>query len=97
MRVYKKSIDNTLRGGDMNNLKVKLLSANQRNMVAMAIKPNTKTTKIFLHGIAKDGSPQWYESKGVFTKSTALNYFYAGEYSVVFAQGMTKSKVQNWI
>ncbi len=29
----------------MKNLKTKLLCANTRNMVAMAIKPNTKNTK----------------------------------------------------
>jgi len=81
----------------LKNLKTKLLSANTRNMVAMAINPNTKTTKIYLHGLAKDGSKQWYESKGIYTNKTALSYFYSGEYKVVFAQGMTKSNVTDWI
>ena len=81
----------------MKNLKTKLLSANSRNMVAMAINPNTKTTKIYLHGLAKDGSKQWYESKGIFTKNTALSYFYKGEYKVVFAQGMTITGEEDWI
>ena len=81
----------------MKNLKVKALSKNDRNMIAMAIKTNGAKTKIYLHGVSKKtGANQWYESKGIFTKSTALNYFYNGEYAVVFAQGMTTSKLTDW-
>lgn len=78
------------------NMKTKNLSSNSRNMLAMGIY-DTDTTKIYLKGQAKDGSAQWYESKGVFTNSTALKYFYAGQYSVVFAQGITKSGNTDWI
>jgi len=81
----------------MKNLKVVELPKNSRNMLAMAIVPNVAKTKIYLHGVSlKTGESQWYESKGTYTKSTALNYFYAKEYKVVFHQGMTKSKVTGW-
>lgn len=79
-------------------MKVKLLKENARNMIAMAIDDTKPKTVIYLHGVSKKtGEEQWYESKGVFTKSTALNYFYAGEFTCVFAQGMTKSSVKNWL
>lgn len=81
---------------EVKNMKTKFLSSNSRNMLAMGIY-DTDTTKIYLKGQAKDGSAQWYESKGVFTNSTALKYFYAGQYSVVFAQGITKSGNTDWI
>jgi len=77
-------------------LKVKELSSNNRGFTHMAISEN-KSTLIYLHGLAKDGSSQWYESKGEFTNATALKYFYAGRYKVVFAQGMSKSSNQNWL
>jgi len=79
------------------NLKVVELPQNSRNMLAMAIEPNKAKTKIYLHGVSlKTGEDQWYESKGIYTKSTALSYFYAKQYQVVFHQGMTKSKVTGW-
>jgi len=78
-------------------LKTKPLGANTRNMLGMGINPNTKTTKIYLYAISKSGENQWYESIGKFAKSTALNYFYTGEYKVVFSQGMKKSSVTDWI
>jgi len=79
-------------------MKVKLLKENSRNMLAMAIDDSKDNTVIYLHGVSKKtNEPQWYESKGLFTKSTALNYFYAGEYTCVFAQGLTKSTVTDWI
>ena len=88
---------NLLKGVKLKNLKTKLLTANSRNMVGMAIKNNTKTTKIYLHAISQAGENQWYESIGNFKNSTALTYYYAGEYKVVFAQGMKKSTVTDWI
>lgn len=78
-------------------MKTKSLSSNSRGMLAIGIYDDTDSTKIYLKGQAKDGSAQWYESKGVFTNSTALKYFYAGQYSVVFAQGITKSDDTDWI
>ena len=77
-------------------LKIKELTQNSRGFTHIAIRVDTKKTVIYLHGLAKDGSAQWYESKGEFTSTTALNYFYAGKYKVVFAQGLTKSSVNNW-
>jgi len=79
-------------------MKVKLLKENSRNMLAMAIDDTKPKTVIYLHAVSKKtGEAQWYESKGLFTKSTALNYFYAGEYTCVFAQGLTKSTVTDWV
>ena len=79
-------------------LKVKMLGTNSRNFVAMAIVPDAKKTRIYLHGVSKTtGAKQWYQSNMEFTKSTALSYFYSGQYSVVFANGMTKSNVQDWV
>jgi hypothetical protein len=64
----------------------------------MAIDDSKPKTVIYLYGKSKTtGSDQWYESKTLFTKSTALNYFYSGQYSVVFAGGLTKSTNTNWI
>tara|TARA_Y200000002_G_scaffold345025_1_gene318656 strand:+ start:503 stop:763 length:261 start_codon:yes stop_codon:yes gene_type:complete len=84
----------------LKNLKTKALTVNSRGFIAMAINPNTKTTKIYLHGFSKDGIAQWYESKATFKTSTALNYFYNGEYKVVFYsredRGITKSNVTDW-
>lgn len=80
-----------------NKLKTKKLSANNRNFLAMAINPNTEKTHIYLYGVSKTtGAKQWYQSKMKFTKSTALSYFYSGQYSVVFASGLTKSAITEW-
>lgn len=79
-------------------MKVKKLSPNNRNMVAMAINDKKKKTKIYLHAISKTTSEkQWYESKGLFTQATALKYFYNGQYSQLFAQGITRSGETDWI
>lgn len=79
-------------------MKVKTLSPNNRGMVAMAINDKKKKTKIFLHGVSKTtGEKQWYESKGIFTQATALKYLYNGQYSQLFAQGITKSGETDWI
>ena len=79
-------------------LKVKMLGANSRNIIAMAIYPNVEKTRIYLHAVSKTtGAKQWYQSNMEFSKSTALNYFYSGQYSVVFANGMTKSSVTDWV
>jgi len=81
----------------LKKLKVVELPQNSRNMLAMAIEPNKAKTKIYLYGVSlKTGGEQWYESKGIYTKSTALSYFYAKQYQVVFHQGMTKSEVTGW-
>lgn len=77
-------------------MKVKALSANSRNFTHMGIDDQEDRTLIYLHGISKSGEDQWYESKRDFTSSTALNYFYAGQYKVVFAGGLTKSSNTNW-
>ena len=82
---------------NMKELKVKKLTDNKRGFTHMAIDVSESKTVIYLHGLSKDSVDQWYESKGEFTKKTALNYFYAGQYKVVFAQGMTKSNVKDWI
>ena len=79
-------------------LKIKELSANNRNMQHMAIRTDTKKTVIYLHAVSKTtGENQWYESKVNFTNSTALSYFYSGQYSVVFAGGLTKSSNTDWV
>jgi len=81
----------------MKKLKTKKLSANNRNFIAMAINSNTEKTHIYLYGVSKTtGAKQWYQSKMKFSKSTALSYFYSGQYSVVFASGLTKSAIQDW-
>jgi len=81
----------------LKKLKVVELPQNSRNMLAMAIEPNKAKTKIYLYGVSlKTGDEQWYESKGIYTKSTALSYFYAKQYQVVFHQGMTKSTETGW-
>ena len=78
-------------------MKTKQLDPNGRNMKYMGINPNTKKTKIYLYAESKTtGEAQWYESKGVFTQNTALSYFYKGQYSVVFAQGIQRSEKKGW-
>ena len=78
-------------------MKTKKLSANNRNFLYMGIDDSKPKTVIYLYGQSKTtGADQWYESKTLFTKSTALNYFYSGQYSVVFAGGLTKSTNTNW-
>jgi len=77
-------------------LKVKKLETKKLNdFLYMGIKEDDSTL-IYLHRVSAEGKSQWYESKGVFTKSTALKYFYAGQYKVVFAQGITISNEKNW-
>lgn len=94
MSIYDIATDNK----GAKKLKVKMLGANNRNFIAMAIRPDVKKTRIYLHGVSKTtGDKQWYQSNMEFSQSTALNYFYAGQYSVVFANGMTKSNVQDWV
>tara|TARA_B100000900_G_scaffold244198_1_gene207591 strand:- start:2296 stop:2589 length:294 start_codon:yes stop_codon:yes gene_type:complete len=84
--------------GVIMKLKIKELSANNRGMEHMAIRTDTKKTVIFLHAVSKTtGEDQWYESKVAFTNKTALNYFYSGQYSCVFAGGLTKSSNTDWI
>jgi len=79
-------------------LKTKKLSANNRNMLDMAIRIDTKNTLIYLHGVSKTtGEDQWYESKFKYTNASALNVFYNGEYKTVFNKGMAKSTTTNWI
>jgi hypothetical protein len=77
-------------------MKSKKLTQNARNFVSMGIELNKPKTRIYLHGISKGGDDQWYESIRVFTKSTATQYYYGGQYSVVFAGGIRNSKKQNW-
>ena len=90
----KKSIKNK----GTKNMKIKELTTNSRNFTHMAIDDSKQKTVIYLHGVSKKtGAEQWYESKTLFTKSTALNYFYSGQYSVVFAGGLTKSTNTGWI
>lgn len=79
-------------------LKIKELSANNRGMTHMAIRIDTKKTVIYLRAVSNTtGAIQWYESKVNFTNKTALNYFYGGMYSVVFAGGLTKSTNTDWV
>jgi hypothetical protein len=79
-------------------MKKKQLAENTRNMTHMGIQLNKPKTRIYLRGVSKKtGAEQWYESIRVFTKSTATSYFSAGNYKVVFAGGMRKSKTQNWV
>lgn len=78
-------------------MKVKKLTSNNRNFIAMAINDKTDKTVIYLYGQSKTtGQDQWYESKVEFTNSTALKYYYTGQYSVVFAGGLTKSSFTGW-
>jgi hypothetical protein len=94
MSIYDIATDNQ----GAKKLKVKTLGANSRNFIAMAIRPDVKKTRIYLHGVSKTtGAGQWYQSNFEFTQKTALNYFYEGQYSVVFANGMTKSNVTDWV
>ena len=73
----------TLLKGVIMKLKIKELSANNRNMQHMAIRTDTKKTVIYLHAVSKTtGEDQWYESKVNFANSTALSYFYSGQYSL---------------
>lgn len=77
-------------------MKVKKLETKKPNdFLYMGIKEDDSTL-IYLHRVSVEGKAQWYESKGLFTKNTALKYFYAGKYKVVFAQGITKSNEKNW-
>ena len=79
-------------------LKIKALTNNTRGMTHMAIRVDTKKTVIYLKAVSTTtGAEQWYESKVNFTNSTALNYFYSGQYSVVFAGGLTKSTNTDWV
>tara|TARA_Y100001972_G_scaffold104375_1_gene131256 strand:- start:510 stop:749 length:240 start_codon:yes stop_codon:yes gene_type:complete len=79
-------------------MKTKKLSPNNRNFLYMGIDDKKAKTVIYLYGESKTtGAKQWYESKTLFTKKTALNYFYSGQYSCVFAGGLTKSSTTNWI
>ena len=78
-------------------MKVKKLTSNNRNFIAMSIDDSKPKTVIYLYAVSKTtGIDQWYESKIEFTNSTALKYFYAGQYSCVFAGGLTKSAYINW-
>lgn len=78
-------------------MKVKKLSPNGRNMIAMGIDDKKKKTRIYLHGVSKTtGESQWYESKGVFTQNTAIKYFYNGQYAQLFAQGIQRSDETGW-
>jgi len=79
----------------MKKLLVKPLSENTRGLTHMAIAEKGSSV-IYLHGVSKKGEDQWYESKGMFTEKTAHNYYYAGRYTVVFAQGMSKSTTTDW-
>tara|TARA_Y100000356_G_scaffold40844_1_gene31770 strand:- start:467 stop:697 length:231 start_codon:yes stop_codon:yes gene_type:complete len=76
-------------------MKKKLLGANSRKMLAMAIK-NTAKTRIYLVAENQNGLG-YYQSKRVFTKSTANKYLSNGQYSVVFAGGIEKSSVTDWL
>ena len=80
----------------MKKLLVKPLSVNSRGFTHMAIE-KVGDSVIYLHGLSKTGENQWYESKGILTTSTAHNYYYSGQYKVVFAQGLQKSTVTDWI
>ena len=79
-------------------LKIKELSANNRGMTHIAVRTDTKKTVIYLRAVSNTtGAIQWYESKVNYTNKTALNYFYSGQYSVVFAGGLTKSTNTDWV
>ena len=75
---------------------MKTKAQTNRNFLAIGIK-ESGDTKIYLHGVSKTtGVEQWYESKRIFTTSTAHKYFYAGQYKVALAGGITKSGEEGW-
>ena len=77
-------------------IKSKGLTQNNRNFLAIGI-AESGDTKIYLHGVSKTtGVEQWYESNRTFTQSTAHKYYYAGQYRVALAGGITKSTVKGW-
>ena len=85
-------------------MKVKKLvvsSSRNNDFLYMAIDETKDHTPIYLHRLSKEGEAQWYESKAVFRKSTALKYFYNGFYRVVFyskgIKGISKSTVKRWV
>ena len=85
-------------------MKVKKLvvsSSRNNDFLYMAIDETKDHTPIYLHRLSKEGEAQWYESKAVFSKSTALKYFYNGFYKVVFyskgIKGISKSTVKGWV
>ena len=85
-------------------MKVKKLvvsSSRNNDFLYMAIDETKDHTPIYLHRLSKEGDAQWYESKAVFSKSTALKYFYNGFYKVVFyskgVKGISKSTVKGWV
>ena len=80
----------------MKDIKAKPLTQNTRNFLAIGIR-ESGDTKIYLHGVSKTtGVAQWYESKRTFTQSTAHKYYYAGQYKVALAGGITKSTEEGW-
>lgn len=75
--------------------KIKKLADNNRRMLAMGCKGSAKT-RIYLIAENSNGLG-WYQSKRVFTQSTASKYVSAGQYSVVFAGGIEKSGESDWV
>jgi len=75
--------------------KIKRLADNNRRMLAIGCK-GTQKTRIYLVAENSNGLG-WYQSKRVFTQSTASKYVSAGQYSVVFAGGIEKSGEEGWL
>lgn len=84
----------------MLKLKVKKLKSDKEfDFIGMAIEKDKPNTRIYLHRVNEKGVEQWYESKKIFSNSTALKYYYSGKYKVVFKsrpKGIQISKVKDW-
>ena len=81
----------------MDNLKVKKLERNSRNITHLAIDDSRDSTLIFFRGVSKiTGDIQWDESKTSYKLKDAEKVFTSGDFAQILSDGITKSKIQDW-
>ena len=77
-------------------MKIKRLGENARGVIALGYLPNKARSPIYMVAENKDGLG-WYETKDTYSASTVSKYVSAGQYSVCFRYGITKSTMTDWL
>jgi len=77
-------------------MKIKRLGENARGVIALGYLPNKARSPIYMVAENQDGLG-WYETKDTYSASTVAKYVSAGQYSVCFRYGITKSTMTDWL
>ena len=77
-------------------MKKKLLGENSRGVIALGYLENKDRSPIYMVAENQEGLG-WYETKDTYSATTVAKYVSAGQYSVCFRYGITKSTTKDWL